>query len=82
MEIIGPLVKGHKTLDLGIVDSRRETAQRLEDKSASLSFRRICEINPDTLGIDIDGDGVEILREQGYHARTSDVITMDLSGTR
>jgi SAM-dependent methyltransferase len=81
MEIIAPLVRGHKTLDLGIVDSRRgrqETAQRLEEKSASLLFRRICEINPDTVGIDIDERGVAILRQQGFHARTADAMTMDL----
>ena len=81
MEIIAPLVRGRKTLDLGIVDSRRgrqETAQRLEEKSASLLFRRICEINPDTVGIDIDEGGVEILRQQGFDARIADVMTMDL----
>ncbi len=81
MELLAPLVRGHKTLDLGIVDSRRgrqETAQRLEEKSASLLFRRICEINPDTVGIDIDERGVAILRQQGFHARTADAMTMDL----
>jgi SAM-dependent methyltransferase len=81
MEIIAPLVKDRKTLDLGVVDSRRgrkETAQRLEEKSASLLFRRICEINRDTVGIDIDADGVEVLRQQGYNARVADVMTMDL----
>jgi len=81
MEIIAPLVRGRKTLDLGVVDSRRdrqETAQRLEEKSASLLFRRICEINPDTIGIDIDEGGVEILRQQGFNTRIADVMTMDL----
>ncbi|MCU0915830.1 MAG: class I SAM-dependent methyltransferase [Planctomycetes bacterium] len=80
MEIIGPLVRGRKTLDLGVVDSRRGrqgTAERLEKSPGSL-FRRIGEINPDTVGIDIDEDGVEILRRQGFHTRTADVITMDL----
>ena len=81
MEIIAPLVKGRKTLDLGVVDSRRgrqQTAQRLEERSASLLFRRICEINPDTTGVDIDPDGVDVLRRQGYQARAADVTTMDL----
>ena len=81
MEIIAPLVRGHRTLDLGVVDSRRgrqETAKRLEEKSASLLFRRICEINPDTVGIDVDKGGVDILRQQGFNARIADVMTMDL----
>jgi SAM-dependent methyltransferase len=80
MEIIGPLVKGRRTLDLGVVDSRRGrqgTAQRLA-KSPGLLFRRICEINPDTVGVDIDDAGVEILRQQGFHTKAADVMTMDL----
>ncbi|MBN1507466.1 MAG: class I SAM-dependent methyltransferase [Sedimentisphaerales bacterium] len=80
MEIIGPLVRDRKTLDLGVVDSRRsrqDTAERLE-KSPGLLFRRICEINPDTVGIDIDERGVEILRQQGFHTRTADAMVMDL----
>ncbi len=81
MAIIAPLVKGRQTLDLGVVDSRRgrqQTAERLGEKSASLLFRRVCEINPDTVGIDIDHDGVEVLRRQGYQAKAADVTTMDL----
>lgn len=80
MEIISPLVKGRKTLDLGVVDSRRRregTAERFERK-AGLLFRRICQVNPDTVGVDIDDEGVGILREQGFHTRTADVMTMDL----
>jgi SAM-dependent methyltransferase len=81
MEIITPLVRGRKTLDLGVVDSRpgrQETAKRLEEKGSGLLFRRICEINRDTVGLDIDRDGIEILRQQGYDARVADVMTMDL----
>ena len=81
MEIIAPLVKGRKTLDLGVVDSRlrrAKTGERLIKKSSSLLYRRICEINPDALGVDIDKEGVNILQEQGFHAKTANVITMDL----
>ena len=80
MEVIAGLVKGRRTLDLGIVDSRRNrqgTAERLARKP-NLLFRRICEINPDALGIDIDNEGVDILRQQGYNTRMADVMTMDL----
>ena len=37
-----------------------------------------CEINSDTLGVDVDEEGVNILQEQGFRAKTADVITMDL----
>lgn len=80
MEIIAPLVRGRKTLDLGVVDSRRcrqGTAQRLE-KFPGFLFRRICEINPDAVGVDIDEEGVGILRKQGFCVRVADAATMDL----
>lgn len=82
MDIIAPLVKNRKTLDLGVVDSRlarAKTSERLSKKSPSLLYRRICKINPDTLGIDIDQDGINILEEQGFKATTANVMTMDLS---
>ncbi len=80
LEVITPLVKSGKILDLGVVDSRRmrhETSERLETK-ANLLFRQICKINPRTLGVDIDDEGIEILREEGYHVRTDNVMTMNL----
>lgn len=81
MEIISHLVKGRKTLDLGVIDSRRNrqgTAERLEKKSANLLFRRICEVNPETLGVDIDDEGINMLRQQGFNTKKADVMTMDL----
>jgi SAM-dependent methyltransferase len=80
LEVINPLVKSGKILDLGVVDSRRmrhETSERLEAK-ANLLFRQICKINPKTLGVDIDDAGIDILREEGYHVRTANVMTMNL----
>lgn len=81
MEIISPLVRSRKVLDLGIVDSRRSrqrTAERLEKKSANLLFRRICEVNPDTLGVDIDDEGVNMLRQQGFNTKKANVMALDL----
>jgi SAM-dependent methyltransferase len=81
MEIISSLVRGRKTLDLGVVDSRRDrqgTTDRLSDKASSLLYRRICEINPEAVGIDLDEDGVDLLRRQGHNTKTADVMTMDL----
>lgn len=81
MEIISPLVRGRRTLDLGVVDrrtDRQRTADRLLEKSSSLLFRRICAVNPGAMGIDIDEEGIGILQQQGLNAKTADVMTMDL----
>jgi len=80
LEVINPLVESGKVLDLGVVDSRRmrhKTSERLEAK-ANLLFRQICKINPKTLGVDIDDDGVKILQQEGYNVTTANVMTMNL----
>ncbi len=80
MAVIEPLIKDKKVLDLGVVDSRRkrhETGDRLETLP-NLLFRRVCEINPETMGIDIDEQGIAILREQGFKVKAANVMTMDL----
>lgn len=62
MTVIGPLVTGKSTLDLGVVDSRRQrhqTDQRLEKTPSSL-FRQIHIINPEAMGVDIDAVGVDL----------------------
>jgi SAM-dependent methyltransferase len=78
--VIEPYLRTGSILDLGCVDSRpaRESAaQRIEHKP-NLLFKRMVEANKDTLGIDIDKDGVEVLRGMGYQADYGDVETMDL----
>lgn len=80
LEVINPLIENGKVLDLGVVDSRRmrrKTSERLEAK-ANLLFRQICKINPKTLGVDIDDEGVQILRQEGYNVTTANVMTMNL----
>ena len=80
MDIIGPRVANRKTLDLGIVDSRRArkgTKEKLE-KFPSFLFSKICTINPEATGVDIDAEGINLLRAQGYNTVVADVITMDL----
>src|SRR5204862_5621770 len=52
-------------------------AQRIEYKH-NLLFRRMVERNKDTLGIDIDAEGVEVLKGLGYQAAVGNVETMDL----
>lgn len=81
MEVIAPLVGGGNVLDMGIVDSRRgkrDTESRLESKTATSLFKQICDLNKNTLGVDIDEEGVELLKAQGFNTQHADVITMDL----
>lgn len=81
MEIIAPLVKEGKVLDMGVVESRRgrrDTESQLERHHSNLLFRQICELNNECMGVDIDGEGIELLKSQGFNATTADVVTMDL----
>lgn len=67
-------------LDVGCIGARpkRElTSRRLEHKS-NLLFRRIVEVNPNALGVDIDTEGTEILKKQGYRIECADAVNMEL----
>src|ERR1041384_1850702 len=78
--IIERHIKSGSVLDLGCVDSRparHSAAVRIEYKP-NLLFRRIVEVNKDTLGIDIDAEGVAVLKSLGYQAAVGDVETMAL----
>ena len=81
MDVIMPLIRNGRILDMGVVDSRREkrdTKTQIENKVASSLFKQICDANSNTMGVDIDSDGVEILRKQGFDTQTADVVSMDL----
>lgn len=80
LQIIEPLVRAGSVLDVGCVDarnSRDSAAQRIERKP-NLLFKRICELNPNTIGLDIDPEGVRVLQSMGYNAVCADAHTMDL----
>lgn len=84
MLVIAPMTKTGSVLDLGVVDSRRGkrgTGERLETKKATSLFKLICDQNPNTLGVDIDAEGIEILRRNGFNTRHEDVMSMDLGQT-
>ena len=84
MDVIEPLVQFGSILDMGIVDSRRgkrTTGSQLEIKTATSLFKQICDQNPNTLGVDIDAEGIEILNKQGFNTRHENVITMNLEQT-
>lgn len=79
-EVIETHIRAGSILDLGCVDSRPaiHSAQERIDHKPNLLFRRMVETNKQTLGIDIDREGVEVLRKMGYQAEYGDVETMDL----
>jgi 2-polyprenyl-3-methyl-5-hydroxy-6-metoxy-1,4-benzoquinol methylase len=79
-EIIGPRVESGEVLDLGCVDSRpaKNSAQERIEHKPNLLLKRIFELNKNTLGIDIDPVGIEVLKGLGYNAQVGDVETMDL----
>lgn len=80
--IIEPYVRGsgREVLDLGCVDSRkaRHNAQERLEYKANLLHKRIAEVNPEVIGIDIDPEGAKVLNEQGYRVLVEDVETMEL----
>jgi SAM-dependent methyltransferase len=80
MVVLKKYVANRLVMDLGCVDARTQlvdSAKRIEHKP-NLLHKRICELNPQTIGIDIDPTGVEALNKMGYHVRCEDVETMDL----
>lgn len=78
--VIEQYIRQGAILDLGCVDARtqKETSQSRIDHKPNLLFKRMVETNKDTLGIDIDAEGVEVLKKMGYQAAVGDVETMDL----
>ena len=82
-EVIEHYIKQGEILDLGCVDSRpaKHTAQQRIDHKPNMLLKRIVETNKNTLGIDIDPAGIEVLRRMGYSAQCADVETMDLAGS-
>ena len=80
LPIIEQYVKSGDVMDLGCVDSRparQDAASRIEHKP-NLLFKRICQINPKTVGIDIDREGVQVLNSMGFTVLCENVETMDL----
>lgn len=78
--VIRKHIQDKAVLDLGCVDSRRDrmdSAARIEHK-VSMLHKRIVEVTPQTIGVDIDPDGVAVLNAQGYHTIVADAQTMDL----
>ncbi|MGD1275965.1 MAG: class I SAM-dependent methyltransferase [Tepidisphaeraceae bacterium] len=66
-------------LDLGCVDSRIDRGSAADRiAKPNLLFKRISEINPDVVGLDIDADGIKLLQEMGFKAVCGNAETVDL----
>lgn len=81
--VIGDQVATGRVLDVGCVDAwpaKEGSRERIRRKPDAL-FRRLVEINPQTVGLDIDADGVALLCEQGFVVHCADAETADLGQT-
>ncbi len=76
-------VQSGRVLDVGCVDARttnENSRERVLRKPDAL-FRTIAEANPETVGLDIDAEGVAALNDLGYSAHYGDAETVDLQQT-
>ena len=79
-DVIAGYVVGKNVLDVGIVDSRRgveATTQRLERFATGL-HEYIRRLNPGVVGVDIDAEGIDLLKARGYDVECANVETMNL----
>jgi 2-polyprenyl-3-methyl-5-hydroxy-6-metoxy-1,4-benzoquinol methylase len=80
--VIERYVRGRAVLDLGCVDSRIAKGDaRSRISKPNLLFKRIADVNPAVVGLDIDPGGVEVLRAMGYDVVCGDVERVDLGRT-
>jgi 2-polyprenyl-3-methyl-5-hydroxy-6-metoxy-1,4-benzoquinol methylase len=78
--VIERYLRDRAVLDLGCVDARpaREGSTRRLEHKPNLLLRQMVEVNPRTQGVDIDAEGVQVLRAMGYDVICADVESMDL----
>lgn len=79
-EVIEPHIRDRRVLDVGCVDARparQQSSSRIGHKPDML-FRRIVAVNPQTVGVDVDEEGVKALAAMGYSVICADAQTMDL----
>jgi len=78
--VIGQFVTGRSVLDLGMIDSRRalEPVADVIDRFASSLHEHIRQLSSEVVGVDIDAEGIAMLRARGYSVLCDDVETMNL----
>ena len=80
LDVIADLVRDREVLDLGVVDARvaRGNAEERFERTGKILFFELAEINPNIVGLDLDSEGVEVLKQRGYNAVYGDVHVVDL----
>ncbi|MEC7881688.1 MAG: class I SAM-dependent methyltransferase [Verrucomicrobiota bacterium] len=80
LDVIADLVRDREVLDLGVVDARvaRGNAEERFERTGKILFFELAEINPNIVGLDLDSEGVEVLKQRGYNAVCGDVHVVDL----
>ena len=80
IDVIADLVRDREVLDLGVVDARvaRGNAEERFERTGKILFFELAEINPNIVGLDLDSEGVEVLKQRGYNAVCGDVHVVDL----
>ena len=79
LDVLRPHVEGKSVLDVGCVDARpavHGAGERLA--LADHLFSRLSELARELVGVDVDAEGVELLRARGLDIRCADAETMDL----
>jgi 2-polyprenyl-3-methyl-5-hydroxy-6-metoxy-1,4-benzoquinol methylase len=79
-QVIEQYARTGKVLDVGCVDGRpkREHSSVRVGRKPDLLFKRLVALNGDTLGIDVDAEGIDALKRSGYRAMLADAQTSDL----
>jgi 2-polyprenyl-3-methyl-5-hydroxy-6-metoxy-1,4-benzoquinol methylase len=80
MAIIEPHARNRSVLDVGCVDARpgREDSAARLDRKEDLLFRSLAACCSGLVGVDIDAEGVSVLKERGHNVVCADASTMDL----
>lgn len=72
---IGAYVKGKRVLDIGCVDARPDGTRKYRSTGLHLFLKEHASF---LLGADIDDEGVQQMKREGYNVIHADVETMDL----
>jgi SAM-dependent methyltransferase len=75
-DVIKPYIQGKKVLDIGCVDARPGAIRKYESSGL---HRFVLSHAASVIGVDIDAEGVEEMRDKGYHVICANVENMQLN---